>query len=802
MKALLLAAGLGTRLKPITNTMPKCLVPINGKPLLEIWLENLTEAGIKEFLINTHYLHKEVENFIMNSKYKDVVTLVYEENLLGTAGTLVRNKSFFVENEPLMVIHADNLCICDFKDFISSHYLRENKDTLLTMMLFHTDTPQSCGIVELDKNNIVQKFYEKVKFPPSNLANAAVYIFEYSIFNIIEKIESKYPDISIDLLPVLLGKINTYKNNQLNIDIGTPSNYKKAHKLYKDTIKNSQYKYLINFFSNKTNFTNYVKKRKEIQNKLKLQKKHKYKNNRLLCIYDCIDLPISNDIITVLIHSEIERIKSNFDKIDLAFIIHESDPSPDRHPYVTSSNRKQFLYNMIIEQTRVFENIGSIFIFDNRNEFLFFFNKNKRFYSIFPKDYNPYLPIESLGERTSIHSWINISSYLKYSPNLLCLTPPKDQVILARKWIKKNICPKIPITITLREWDSWADERNSKINEWQKLIDYYKDNKEIFFIVIRDYYKIYDENDPLIGENIIYCNEAALSNSFRAALYQESTLNLFVSNGSAIYAIANEKVKYIFFSICSNGRGASKEAIRQNLGLYYGDSFQGSNSFQKIVWERDYFDVLKKEVEDMLKKIEKNIGLEPSFYNNTEDFNLKTTNINSLQVIDSPLEKRPSLRKYHIFYILQYLVNKISDLKKLIVIQPLSQYFNRKYKLQKLKKAIKKDIFQKENKSTYLIHNISHIRKNNKKILIYGAGAIGEELYPILKDNIICYIDINGKAFNPKSKISCKIEKTEILKIKLLSYDYIIITPRFRELQIAKMLVYEYEVPEEKILLF
>ena len=63
MKVILLAAGFGTRLRPITNEIPKCLVPIKGKPLLQIWLENLTKAGLNSFLINTHYLHLEVQKF-------------------------------------------------------------------------------------------------------------------------------------------------------------------------------------------------------------------------------------------------------------------------------------------------------------------------------------------------------------------------------------------------------------------------------------------------------------------------------------------------------------------------------------------------------------------------------------------------------------------------------------------------------------------------------------------------------------------------------------------------------------------
>ena len=91
MKALLLSAGIGKRLRPLTYDTPKCLMMINGKPLLEIWLEKLFNVGVNNFLINTCYLNQKVEKFINNSKYKDMVTLVHEEKLLGTAGTLIKN---------------------------------------------------------------------------------------------------------------------------------------------------------------------------------------------------------------------------------------------------------------------------------------------------------------------------------------------------------------------------------------------------------------------------------------------------------------------------------------------------------------------------------------------------------------------------------------------------------------------------------------------------------------------------------------------------------------------------------------
>lgn len=236
MKALLLCAGVGSRLRPITDKVPKPLVPINGKPLLEYWLENLFSAGVEEFLINTHYLADEISAFIETSKYKDKITLVYEEELLNTAGTIVANKSFFAKNEAFMLVHADNLCFCDFKEFINTHEKMKHKCEI-TMMLFKTDNPQSCGIVELDKENIVQKFHEKVQNPPSNLANGAVYICEYSILEYLISLKKKEIDFSLEVIPKYLGKISTFENKVYHRDIGTILSYAMSQIEIQDIIK-------------------------------------------------------------------------------------------------------------------------------------------------------------------------------------------------------------------------------------------------------------------------------------------------------------------------------------------------------------------------------------------------------------------------------------------------------------------------------------------------------------------------------------------------------------------------------------
>lgn len=227
MNAILLAAGFGTRLRPLTDTIPKCLVPIKGKPLLGIWLERLIDIGIETFLINTHYLPEQVSSFIENSPWIDKVQLFNEPVLLGTAGTLKANQDFF-KGQDGMLIHADNYCLADLRSFVQAHYNRP-AECLMTMMTFHTYNPSSCGIVELDERGVVMAFHEKIANPPSNLANGAVYILSPEFLTMIKSDFSDCEDFSTEILPSLIGKIYTYETKDAFLDIGTPENYLKAN---------------------------------------------------------------------------------------------------------------------------------------------------------------------------------------------------------------------------------------------------------------------------------------------------------------------------------------------------------------------------------------------------------------------------------------------------------------------------------------------------------------------------------------------------------------------------------------------
>jgi mannose-1-phosphate guanylyltransferase len=226
IKALLLTAGFGTRLSPLTDNWPKCLMPIGERPLLEYWFYYLKNAGVENVLLNLHYLSEKVLDFLNREIFKNYAETIYEKNLLGTAGTLINNASYF-KGHNILLIHADNWTNIGLEKFIEYHFKNKPKQCLITMMTFDSDNPQNCGIVETDSNGIVISFFEKVASPPSNKANAAIYLLEPEVLNwLIARPWIK--DFSTEVIPNFIGKIATWHNYGNYRDIGTPQLLKKA----------------------------------------------------------------------------------------------------------------------------------------------------------------------------------------------------------------------------------------------------------------------------------------------------------------------------------------------------------------------------------------------------------------------------------------------------------------------------------------------------------------------------------------------------------------------------------------------
>jgi mannose-1-phosphate guanylyltransferase len=203
--------------------MQKCLVVYGNKPLLSIWLDRLSSFGVGPFLINTHYMSHQVENYVSSSDHRAQITLSNEEEILGTAGTLISNIDFFKGGDG-MLIHADNYCVSDFTEFMMAHKNRP-KGCLMTMMTFKTDMPSSCGIVKVNKAGVVTEFYEKSRINHGNLANGAIYILSRDFMEIIKTDFKKAIDFSTEIIPNFFDKIYTYENKIYHRDIGTVESY-------------------------------------------------------------------------------------------------------------------------------------------------------------------------------------------------------------------------------------------------------------------------------------------------------------------------------------------------------------------------------------------------------------------------------------------------------------------------------------------------------------------------------------------------------------------------------------------------
>ncbi|WP_281254502.1 nucleotidyltransferase family protein [Paenibacillus rigui] len=218
-----MAAGLGTRLRPLTNQMPKCLVPIKGKPLLEIWLELLEKHGVTEVLINLHYKAEMVHVFLQQYNGPIRVHCVYEEQLLGSAGTIRENQAFVQAGEPFFIINADNLTNINLTRMMEAYLANPS---ILFMALFQSADPQSCGIAVLGERQMITGFVEKPVQPKSNLANAGIYIADERLFSYLTK--DTPADLGTDVFPQLIGIMKGYMLSEYLLDIGTMEAYLKA----------------------------------------------------------------------------------------------------------------------------------------------------------------------------------------------------------------------------------------------------------------------------------------------------------------------------------------------------------------------------------------------------------------------------------------------------------------------------------------------------------------------------------------------------------------------------------------------
>lgn len=233
MIAVLPSAGLGVRLRPFTRKIPKAMVPIQGKPILELHIKQLKEAGVDTFLINLHYKADMIKDYFGDGKRFGVqIFYSYESKLLGTAGLLNNFRRFLKER--FWFIASDSFLPGFNYRKMEEFHLR--KKSILTIPLIRRVDRLDCDFVLINKNAKITKMFPKPhkKKPPTNLDTCMVYLVEPEILSYLPR-KGKY-DFPSELIPKLIARslpVFGYLTKEFIEDIGVPERYEKIGRLFK-----------------------------------------------------------------------------------------------------------------------------------------------------------------------------------------------------------------------------------------------------------------------------------------------------------------------------------------------------------------------------------------------------------------------------------------------------------------------------------------------------------------------------------------------------------------------------------------
>ena len=230
--ALLMAGGRGRRLKPFTNNCPKPLLPINGKPILEIILEQCIDSGIRNFFISVNYLAEKIINYFGDgSKWNIKITYIREKKPLGTAGALKLLPDLF--KDPIIVINGDVLSKTNFHDLLKYH---SNNFADITICAREHVLSSPYGVIEVD-GIYFKSMLEKPSF--KQLVNAGIYVVNPSIIKLIK--ENEYIDMPqlINLTKNENNNIVVYPLHEYWLDVGKPETLDRAIYEWRDQIINS-----------------------------------------------------------------------------------------------------------------------------------------------------------------------------------------------------------------------------------------------------------------------------------------------------------------------------------------------------------------------------------------------------------------------------------------------------------------------------------------------------------------------------------------------------------------------------------
>jgi len=239
LKALILSGGKGTRLRPITYTGAKQLIPVANKPILFYGIEAIKEAGINDFGVIVGDTKEEIKEAIGDgSKWKIKVTYIEQEAPLGLAHA-VKIAEDYLEDTPFVMYLGDNILKEGVKGFVQKF---KDKNPNALILLTSVSNPESFGVAELDELSRVKKLVEKPKNPKSNLALVGVYLFDKNIFKAVKAIKPSWRnELEItDAIQWLLNEGYTVESHKVNgwwKDTGRPEDVLSANRLILESIE-------------------------------------------------------------------------------------------------------------------------------------------------------------------------------------------------------------------------------------------------------------------------------------------------------------------------------------------------------------------------------------------------------------------------------------------------------------------------------------------------------------------------------------------------------------------------------------
>ncbi|MDR3195336.1 MAG: NDP-sugar synthase [Endomicrobium sp.] len=226
MKAFVLAAGVGARLRPLTSNISKPMISILGKPALYYIFSNLCKYGFTDACVNTYYLSDSITGYFERNKTDIRLEFSKEKTLLGTAGAIKKKENFF--DDTFVVMSGDGLSDVNLKKVLEFH---KKKKSIATIALKKIVSRFEYGIAVTNKSGKIKKFVEKPSWGDvfNDDINTGIYVFEPEIFNYIPK--DTFFDFSMDLFPLLMKKgkkIFGYLMDEYWTDIGNIFEYKKG----------------------------------------------------------------------------------------------------------------------------------------------------------------------------------------------------------------------------------------------------------------------------------------------------------------------------------------------------------------------------------------------------------------------------------------------------------------------------------------------------------------------------------------------------------------------------------------------